>query len=324
MDEITTQDAFAQALAASYGADEGEQPEEVADESQAEANEQPEGDSQNDGEPEQADDEGEQEAAEEAEQPQGSADDTVVSWETASGEKFEVPIAELKQGYLREKDYTQKTQNLARERELAHKDLEQQHGFVQKYAEDFGKLYSLEGQVKQYEAALQGFDRQNDPVTYNTLVNDLLMLQRERDGVAGRIQQYQQYRSTEERKATAEAQKLAFQELTGPNGIPGFNREVVQKMSSAAKDYGISDEEMFGLTDPRALRILHDAMRFREIQAKKPEAVNKVKAAPAKAKPNTSTPPTNIERDMKALKANPSKEAFARMLQHQYESQRKR
>jgi hypothetical protein len=319
-EQITTQDAFAQALAASYGEDQPEAEEQIED------NGQPETDPQSDDQPEHVEDEAEQEPTEEGEQPEdpASLDDKVVTWETAAGEKFEVPVMELKQGYMRDQDYRHKTQSLAKDRETFQQDIEQQHGFVQKYAEDFGKLYSLEGQVKQYEAALQGFDRHNDPVTYNTLVNDLLMLQRERDGVAGRIQQYQQFRGNEERKATAEAQKVAFQELTGPNGIPGFNRDVVQKMSSAAKEYGLSDEDMYGLTDPRALRILHDAMRFREIQAKKPEAVKQVKAAPAKAKPTTSNPPSNVERDMKALKGAPTKENFARMLAHQYESQRKR
>ena len=332
MDEaITTQDAFAQALAASYGDDSNDDASDDAgnvDGNQTDGdNEQTDNsDSQNDDSQgdDNADGDDASNSGDDEQSGANSSDDPVVTWETAAGEKIEAPMSELKQGYMRSQDYTQKTQNLARERELAQKDLEQQHGFVQKYAEDFGKLYSLDGQVKQYEAALQGFDRHNDPVTYNTLVNDLLMLQRERDGVAGRIQQYQQFRGQEEAKSTQEAQKLAFQELSGPNGIPGFNREVVQKMSSAAKEYGISEQEMYGLTDPRALRILHDAMRFREIQAKKTQVVAQVKQAPAKAKPTTSVPPSNVERDMKALKANPTKENFARMMAHQYESQRKR
>lgn len=312
-EEVTTLEQFAEQLA---GADEPE-----GAEGEELENGQPEGEPQNDDQPDPADGEESQEESEEAEEPEApeSADDAVISWETASGEKFEVPVAELKQGYMRTQDYTHKTQQLAREREVAQEHVEQQLGFVQSFAKDYGTLYSTDQQIEQLGQHIASIDRYTDPVGYNSAVNDLMVLQRHRDQVAGRIQQFQQHKAMEVQQSAIEAQRKAAQELSGPDGIKGFGKELVQKWNQTGRDYGFSDEELSAIADSRMLRVLHDAMQFRDLQAKKPGAVAKVKAAPVRpAKQSASKPATNIERVSKQFKAKPTLDSFAALLGHQY------
>lgn len=310
MDEITTLEQFASAMANTD--DPGEQGggEELE-------NGHPEEEPQSEEQPGDANEEESQEETEEAEQPEApeSADDAVISWETASGEKFQVPVAELKQGYMRSQDYTHKTQQLATDRDAAQKHIDQQIGHIQAFAKDHGELYSTHQQIQQLESAIGQINQADDPVGYNTLVNNLLLLRQHAGQVSGRIQQYQQFKANEAQQSVQTAQKKAIEELSGPNGIPGFGKELVQKWNKTGREYGFSDEELAATTDPRLLRVLNDAMRFRELEAKKHAAVSKVKTAPVKpAKQTTAAPASNIERDTKAFSANPSVENYARLL----------
>lgn len=51
-----------------------------------------------------------------AQLPETLPDDYKISWETSKGDKYEATIAELRDGHLRQQDYTRKTEDLARQR----------------------------------------------------------------------------------------------------------------------------------------------------------------------------------------------------------------
>jgi len=252
----------------------------------------------------------------EEEQPEGESDeDPVIAWETASGDKFEVPVSELKQGYMRQQDYTHKSQALAEERRTVHEKVQEQYQQVEQYAQELGALSAQTAYIGQLEAAIGQIDRAQDPAGYNAAVSELLMAQRQRDGMAARITQAQQERTVKQREALATAQRQAFEELTtGPNALPGFTVETIKQLNQAGNDYGITPEELSTLTDPRHIRILHDAMKYRELQAKKPEAVKKAKLAPKRSRQTRSVPPSTIERTLKSFNANPSIESMAALM----------
>lgn len=317
MDEqITTLEQFAEAMA-------GEETPE-GEESQEVENAQPDEEAQSDDQPEQADGEESQEEAEEGEQPEQpeSLDDTVVAWETASGEKFEAPVSELKAGYMRSQDYTHKTQALAKDREAAQQHIEQQLQTVQAFSKDYGELYATNQQLQQLESAIGQINQYEDPVGYNTAVNNLLLLRQHRDQVAGRIQQFQQFKAGESQQQLADAQRKAAQELSDPStGIKGFGKELVQKLNATGHDYGFSDEELAGtaMADARMIRVLHDAMQFRAMQAKTKTIIDqKVKTAPPKpAKQTASKPASDIEKTVRRFNAKPTLDDFAALLAHQ-------
>lgn len=293
-----------------------------ADESQEHQdpdNAQPEAEAQNDdpdGQPEQEDDqqqpvegEGDQPAAPE------SLDDTVVSWETANGEKFEVPVAELRQGYMRDQDYRHKTQAFAQEREQTVQHIQQQFQHVQAYAQDLGQLHAVNSQIAALEQAIPTIDRNGDPIGYMDVMTHLQQLREQRTGIAGRVQQADQQQQEQRQAQHQQAAQRMVADLQA--SLPNFGPELVGKLDTAAQGYGFSTQELRAVTDPRFVKILHDAMQYKALQAKAPAAVNKVKAAPVKPTKQASTATTTgVEIQVKKFAKNKSLDNFAALLQH--------
>lgn len=246
-------------------------------------------------------------------QPAGELpDEQVVEWETSSGEKFSAPVAELKAGYMRSQDYTHKTQELARERDSLSQHVQQQFQQVHQYAQELGALQLHNQVIQRLEASIAQINRYDDPTGYSSAVSELMMATKQRDGLAAHLQNVQQARTQEQSQAFQAAQKQAAAALsTGPDAIPGFGKELVQKLNVTGRDYGFSPEEMSTITDPRHIRVLHDAMKYRELQAKKPEALKKVQAAPKPAPQTRSVSPNTVQKAVKSFNARPSIEAMA-------------
>jgi hypothetical protein len=67
------------------------------------------------------------------------------------------------------------------------------------------------------------------------------------------------------------------------------------------------------------IKVLHAAMQFEAMQAKKPAVLEKVKAAPQKpAKQTASKPASGIEKDIKQFQSKKDLNSFARLLAHSY------
>lgn len=244
-----------------------------------------------------------------------SLDDKVVAWETASGEKFEVPVAELKNGYMRDQDYRHKTQQFAQEREQAAKQVQEQFQTVEAYAQDYGALYALNTQVQSLEQLIPTIDKQSDLAGYLEAVAQYQMLKDQRNGVAQRLQQVQQQRGAQMQQHIAAAKQQMAEALQ--KDIPNFSPALVSKLDSTAGQYGYTSQDLQQVTDPRFVKVLHDAMQFRELQAKKQETVNKVKAAPVKPSKQASTAaPTGIEKQVKQFNGRKDLKSFAALLQH--------
>ncbi len=243
-----------------------------------------------------------------------SLDDKVVAWETAGGEKFEVPVAELKLGYMREQDYRHKTQTFAQEREQTIQHIQQQYQVAQTFAADLGQLHAVNAQIAALEQAIPTIDRNSDPAGYVDVVTHLQQLRETRGAVAGRVQQAQTQQQAQQQQQFQQAQQQMLSDLQ--TSIPGFNQEMLGKLSTTARDYGFTDQELGRITDPRFVRLVHDAMQHKTLQAKAPGAVNKVKAAPVKPAKQSSTPTaTGLEIEVKKFANNKSLGNFAKLLE---------
>lgn len=302
-------------LAAALAADDSQQ---ADDQQQDVENAQPDAEAQNDGQQDgsEQDVDPDQPVENEGDQPNAeSLDDKVVSWETATGEKFEVPVAELKTGYMRDQDYRHKTQNLAQEREQAAKHVQEQFQVAQTFAQDLGTLHIVNEQIAALEQSIPSMDKHSDPVAYFDAVSQLQLLERHRSGIATRVQQVQQQQQVERQQQHQQAQHKMLSELQ--TAIPNFGKELVGKLDTTAQGYGYSPQELQAMTDSRFVRILHDAMQFQALQAKAPATVNKVKAAPVKpAKQVATTPTTGVEINVKQFSKKKSLDNFARLLAH--------
>lgn len=263
---------------------------------------------------EDSDDEDSDEDSDDEDEPEAeSKKDPLVKWKTSSGEEFSVKQSELKLGYMRTQDYTHKTQELAKERETVAQQVQAKFQLAEQYAQELGMLTQHDLYIKRLETNVSQINSQDDPIGYTQSVSELMMARQQREGLATQIAQVQRTRTQEQRDAMIEAQKQAVKQLAeGPQALPGFGPELVKKLNSVGKDYGLTDQELSGITDAKYIRILHDAMKYRELQAKKPEAKRKAAQAPAKRVRSATT--SKARRAIENFDKSPSVEAMAALL----------
>lgn len=281
-EEITTLDDLAAALSAADG----------------QATEAPEADEQQAAEQDESDHEAEAPEGDEAAEPEAGqapeapADDAVVKWKAPSGEEIEAPLSELKSGYLRHSDYTQKTQQLGEERKQAEAAVAQQFQQAQQFTRDHAKLMQLQEDLSAYQKADWNALYEQNPTEAGRLQAQWRQAEAQARELAGGIQQVSQQREQQRKQAVAEATQKSLETLQ--RDIPGFGPEVVRAAREAALSHGFTEAELDGITDARTLKVLHEAAQWRSLQAKKPAVQNKVAAAPPKAtKPGSAVQPSS-------------------------------
>jgi hypothetical protein len=256
-----------------------------------------------------------EELPEQDEQPEAAAedDDELVEIE---GKSYRVP-KELKSMVLMHKDYTQKTQEVAEQRrsveERAHA-LEQRE---QAMGATFGKAVEfrqVQDKLAQFEALDWNAIVDADPVHAQKLTIAYQQLQREAQTKYAELQQtqtqVQQLTEHQRQQLLAEGAKDLRARL------PDFGPQTAERIRKAAQDhYGIKSEELDGLVDARQVHILHDAMKWRELQAKQPQAMRKVAEAAPAIKPQAAPqkPRTN-QAAVDRLKKNGRVEDLAALL----------
>ena len=196
------------------------------------------------------------------------------------GKKARVP-KEFKDAFLRQADYTQKTQSVAEEkRQLAEeRQIFQLNAQIESaLAEQMTDLRALVNTSKQYEAAIQQAINQGDAATIATLNAQYSILQRQIEDKAGEVRtkkneqtQLLQYERQQRRvKADEEAAKR----------IPNFSAETKKDLVKSARDLGFQDYEIAEVDDPRVYQALWKAAQWDKLQSSKANVVKKVAEAP--------------------------------------------
>ena len=191
------------------------------------------------------------------------------------GEELEVSLAELVNGYQRQSTFTQRQQELARDRESLNEQLRgvpaQQEALRQTYHQYQEVLQQLRGQMEAANAPADldwnALEREN-PLQWLKLKE----LERQRGAELqavmteqARMQQISQYEN--DRKLQTH---LAHERTKALEKIPEWSDGEVQaseqrRLVTFGKSVGYSDEELNTLYDHRALVVLRDAMRYREL-----------------------------------------------------------
>ncbi|WP_370682259.1 hypothetical protein [Comamonas sp. GB3 AK4-5] len=310
-DQINTVDDLAAALEAGEG-----QAQEAPDAEQQGAAPQNEGDPQADAEQEAEQAEGEAEAAaqEAGQAPEAPADDLVVKWKAADGSDIEAPIAELKAGYLRHADYTQKAQQLGEERRQAAEQVAQQHQHAQQLTRDHARLLQMTDQLALYQKADWDALYQQDP----TEAGRLQAQWRQTEAQAQQLAHGLQLAAQQQEQQAAQRHQQASQEALAAlqAAIPGFGAEQLTAMRDTGLAHGFTEAELSQVADARTLKVLHEAAQWRALQAKKPAVQQKVQAAPPKAsKPGAAgVPPSKLDAAWKQLNARRDVNSLAALL----------
>lgn len=227
---------------------------------------------------------------------------------TRNGEEIEVDLEEAKnlaqQGY----DYTQKTQKLAEERKQVEiqaqaikaqeQALIQQATLQQAFIQDIAKVTAIDEQLAQYEKVDWNTLSDTDPVQAQKLYIQYQQLQNNRTKTANEIQQKQA--ELHQQQATQNQARLVEARAELLKAFPNWSDSMAKELRDNGKNYGYTDQELSQISDPRAIRVLHDAAQYRKLQAEKGTVTNKVQGKPPVVKPgskDTTTAARSKDRD---------------------------
>lgn len=230
------------------------------------------------------------------------------------GKSYKVP-KELKDMVLMHKDYTQKTQVVAEQRRAVEERaqaLEQRERALGDSFEKAVEFREVQNKLAQFEALDWNQLVDADPVQAQKLTIAYQQLQREAQAKYAELQQSQ---SQVEHLTENQRQQMlveAQQELKAR--LPDFGPQVAEQIRQAAQEYGIKAEELDSLVDARHVHILHDAMKWRSLQAQKPKAMQRVATAAPAIKPQAAQPKRQNQAAFDRLKKNGRVEDLASFL----------
>ena len=255
-----------------------------------------------------------EELPQEEQQPEPEAEDDGELVEI-EGKSYRVP-KELKDMVLMHKDYTQKTQAVAEQRRAVEERaqaLEQREQALGASFEKAVEFREVQNKLAQFEALDWNALVDADPQAQKLAIA-YQQLQREAQAKYAELQQsqaqVQQLTEHQRQQMLAEA----AQDLRAR--LPDFGPQTAEQIRKTAQEhYGLKAEELDGLIDARHVHILHDAMKWRELQAKQPQAMRKVaEAAPAIKPQAAQQKPRTNQAAYDRLKKNGRVEDLAALL----------
>lgn len=206
-----------------------------------------------------------------------------VKGDDGTEQEIEVDESELVKGYQRQADYTRKTQELSQREHQAVEILKAKHDeFAQEYltkAEasraaivQLAGLRSAEemAQLAQTDPAAWVAENQRQQSIYGVLSQLDQQIAAERQAIEQRQQQQiQQARAEMFQRSWAELQK------------DGVDRDRLAKAyQDVSKVYGFTQEELGQVLDHRQVRVMLDALAYRQLKEQKPAVQKKVSEAP--------------------------------------------
>jgi hypothetical protein len=185
------------------------------------------------------------------------------------GEKYKVP-KKLRDAFLRQADYTVKTQDLAKQRtdfEAAQQEFVARQQFQQQHIQAVAKVMAIDERLEQFSKLDWNALTDADPVQALKLDRQMRELQTQRAQQVDGIQQSQARQAFESQQVTARRHDEARAELS--RDIPGFGTPEVQKqLFEVGKSAGYKQEELVNVQDPRAVKLLHKACLYDQLVAK--------------------------------------------------------
>ena len=221
-----------------------------------------------------ADDEAEGQEAEDDDEPKSAvSDETPVSLPDGST----VPLAELKNGYLRQSDYTRKTQEIANARTATEAEAKRIANVTDAFIDHIAAMLPSEPSPAMAQQDPQGYVRQK--AAYDAAVAQVQKIIEASDQAKETVQTFD--KQSHQELIQTENQSLAalFPETTKADGRQQFFSQV----SEAAEGVGFSNDELSKVTDHRLFALAHWAKRGMEAEKAKEKAREKVKDAPPSA-----------------------------------------
>ena len=246
-------------------------------------------------EAEESEDEPDEESEEEEPEDEESEDLEEIE---IDGEVWQVPKG-LKDGYLRQQDYTQKTQEVANERKAVQSEREaieaERQSFtnqVQAQQQNFqvhAQIASVDQQIAQYQNVDWQQLGQADPAKANELRWQLSELKDNRNQLVQTAIQSQEQLTQQQEQMRQQAIQENVQQLQ--QRIPEWNEQMyAELMQYAVSEYGYPEQLVANEIDARTWHMAHKAWKYDQLMASKPNVKNKVSAAPKRVKTGAKQP----------------------------------
>ena len=213
------------------------------------------------------------------------------------GKQYKVP-KEIKDALLRQSDYTRKTQELAEMRKLteaqmaaltAAKEADEQADEIK------SDLRTIDKTIKQFDNVDWQRFAAEQPAQAQAAMLQYQQLQMQRQQLANGLEQHMRTSAQNREQAHQAALSKAHADLL--QAIPDFDAVMATKIrDSTASAYGYDQSELNAITDPRAVRVLRDAMLWRESQAAAKAATKPSAASPTKVVKSSSKPTVNPDK----------------------------
>lgn len=241
-------------------------------------------------------DEGEGEDSKAADAPLAADEAEVVV--SVDGKDHRVSVKDLKRLYGQEAALTQKSQALSAQKRA----VEVQTGYVAKLLQD------------RYEAAKAKADRYKDVDLFRAArelePEEFEALRSAKESAESEVvkleQEGRQFLETAQTTRTTllrEQAKVALKEITDPssrNHIPGWNDQLYGKLRTFAISQGMDADVVNEIVDPSAIKVIHMAMKYAEVQAAAPKVQKKIVKAPKRVVRKGDEPTDNQSSKLKA------------------------
>jgi len=212
-----------------------------------------------------------------------------------------VSVEEIKLGYLRQSDYTKKTQAVAEQRKAADDQTRNYESNLQALLTTAGADLSRFENVNWEQAAIE------NPEQYRQAKSAYDQTKQTYDLIRSKSDEHQK-RSQEQHQAVMK--ENAKESLTIlKSTIPNWNNDIYYSIGEYAKELGVTSEEFNEVHDHRTITALYKAMQY---DRAKIETQKKVKATPQKtlsgkkAQPKNLGKKENIRKSKERLKASGS------------------
>lgn len=223
--------------------------------------------------------------------------------DAGADEEKDLTLEELAAGYMQSADYTRKTQAVAAQEKQRQ---EQYFNAIQQTTQQAQQQLGALRQVVIATAApeLKELTPElafTDPARYVQLQAKHQQLQHVLAQIDAQDGELKQQREATERQQREQSVRNSLDYLS--REIPGFNLEKeAPKLMESGKRYGFSEQELANVIDGRMLHVLYEAAQWRQLQAQKPKALQKVAEAPKVIKPAAPQPKKPNQSALERLK----------------------
>ena len=200
------------------------------------------------------------------------------------------------------RDYSQKTEAVARARDSIIAQAQQQAMAAQFQGqawEDITAIRALDSRLDEYNKVDWATAFDTDPFNALKLKEQRDQLREQRNAKVAEFQAKRQ--QFEAGQAQAAQQRLAAEQAALLNKLPEWrNTEQATKeqreiANTLAQNYGFNEAEIVGLVDHRMVMVARDAMKWRLLQAGKTAKVQQVRTAPPVVKPGAQQDKGKVE-----------------------------